>query len=153
MATAIREGETLFPWVECVHVLALTLVIGSIALIDLRLIGLISRERTIAQVSAAILPITWTAFACAAVSVGLLFCSNASVYAHNAYFQAKMALILVAGVNMLIYHLFTGRNAAGWAASAPIPRGARLAGMLSLSLWVAVVACGRWIGFTLNAPV
>ncbi len=150
--SAIREGERLFPWIECVHVLALTLVIGSIALVDLRLVGLTSRDRSVAQTTALALPVTWSAFVVAAVSGGLLFASNATIYAHNRYFQSKMALIALAGLNMAAYHLFLGRAAGEWRTPSLTPWRARLVGGFSLTLWIAVVACGRWIGFTLNAP-
>jgi hypothetical protein len=152
VASAIREGETLFPWIECVHVLALTLVIGSIAVVDLRLLGLRSRDRSVLETTAEALPITWTAFACALVTGGLMFASNALTYAHNSFFQAKIALIAFAGLNMLGYHLLVGRSAASWHTATLTPLRARLVGGVSLALWIAVAACGRWIGFTINAP-
>jgi hypothetical protein len=152
IATAIREGEALFPWIECVHVLALTLVIGSIAIVDLRLIGLRSRDRSVLETTAEALPITWTAFAFAVVTGGLMFCSNATTYAHNGFFQAKMALIAFAGLNMLGYHLVVSRDAASWRTAGETPLRARLVGGVSLALWLAIAACGRWIGFTINAP-
>ncbi|MBS0365951.1 MAG: hypothetical protein JSR67_09035 [Proteobacteria bacterium] len=152
IATAIREGERLFPWIECLHVLALAIVVGSIATVDLRLIGLASRDRGVAQVTAAVLPVTWSAFACAVISGGLLFSSNATTYGHNVYFQVKMALILLAGINMGIFHLFVGREMESWRTAALTPRRAKVAGAVSLCLWIAVVACGRWIGFTINTP-
>ena len=152
IATAIREGETLFPWIECVHVLALTLVIGSIAVVDLRLLGLTSRDRGVIQTTANTLPLTWTAFVVAAMSGGLLFASNATTYGHNSYFQAKMALIAVAGINMSVYHLFVNRGADSWQTATLTPLRARLVGGLSLCLWIAIAACGRWIGFTINTP-
>jgi hypothetical protein len=151
-ASAIREGEMLFPWIECVHVLALTLVIGSIALVDLRLLGLRSRNRSVLATTAEALPVTWTAFAFALVTGGLMFASNAVTYAHNSFFQAKMALIAFAGLNMLGYHLLVGRAAASWHTATSTPLRARLVGGISLALWIAVAACGRWIGFTINAP-
>jgi general stress protein CsbA len=152
IATAIREGESLFPWIECVHVLALTLVIGSIAIVDLRLLGWASRQRGVTQVSADVLPLTWTAFVFAALTGALLFASNATEYAHNLYFQLKMGLIGLAGINMAAYHLFLARDCAAWQNAEHTPRRARLAGALSLALWIAIAACGRWIGFTINAP-
>ncbi len=152
IATAIREGESLFPWIECVHVLALTLVIGSIAIVDLRLIVMASRERTVLQTTASVLPVTWTAFLFAALTGGLLFASNATTYAHNFYFQVKMALIALAGLNMATYHLFLNRGADSWQTAALTPLRARVIGGLSLCLWIAVVAFGRWIGFTINTP-
>jgi hypothetical protein len=152
IATAIREGETLFPWIECVHVLALTLVIGSIAVVDLRLLGLASRDRSVVQTTASVLPVTWTAFVVAAITGGLLFASNATTYGHNFYFQAKVALIAVAGANMATYHLLLNRGAESWQTAALTPLRARLVGGLSLCLWIAIAAFGRWIGFTINTP-
>jgi general stress protein CsbA len=152
IATAIREGETLFPWIECVHVLALTLVIGSIAIVDLRLLGWASRDRGVAQTTASVLPVTWTAFVFAALTGGLLFASNATTYAHNFYFQVKIALIALAGINMAGYHLFLNEGVAGWHTPAVTPLRARLVGGLSLCLWIAIAAFGRWIGFTINTP-
>jgi len=152
VAVAIREGDTLFPWIECLHVLALTLVIGSIAIVDLRLVGLASRERSVAEITALALPITWSAFVLAAITGGLLFASNASVYAGNRYFQVKVLLILLAGLNMGLYHLLSRGRTAKWRTSGQTPRSARVAGGLSLILWISIAACGRWIGFTINAP-
>ncbi len=152
IATAIREGETLFPWIECVHVLALTLVIGSIAIVDLRLIGLASRDRGVVQTTATVLPVTWTAFCFAVITGGLLFASNATTYAHNFYFQVKIALIAAAGLNMAAYHLFLNKGSDAWHTSSLTPMRARVVGALSLSLWIAVAAFGRWIGFTISAP-
>src|SRR5216683_3236014 len=91
VATAIRENESLFPWVESFHVLAITLVIGSIAIVDLRLMGLASRERAAGRVASEVLRCTWAAFALAAITGALLFSSNAFNYAHNSYFQANLA--------------------------------------------------------------
>jgi hypothetical protein len=152
VATAIREDESLFPWLEGAHVLALTLVIGSIAVVDLRLIGLTSRDRGVAQTMAAVLPITWSAFVCAVITGALLFSSNATTYGHNTCFQIKMALIASAGINMGAYHLFLSRGVEAWNTAAVTPMRARIVGALSLCLWIAVVAFGRWIGFTIIMP-
>ncbi len=152
VATAISEGDALFPWIECVHVLALTLVIGSIAIVDLRLLGLRSRGRSVIETTAEALPITWTAFSIAVITGGLMFSSNAVAYAHNGFFQAKMALIGFAGLNMMVYHSFVARGAASWHTASSTPLRARLVGGISLALWIAVAACGRWVGFTINAP-
>jgi hypothetical protein len=152
VATAIREGETAFPWIECVHVLALTLVIGSISIVDLRLIGLTARDRGVLQTTASALPVTWLAFCIAVITGGLLFSSNATTYAHNFYFQVKLLCIVLAGLNMCAYHLFLERRAGEWTTSATTPLRARAVGAISLCLWIAIAAFGRWIGFTISAP-
>lgn len=151
-ATAIREGQALFPWIESVHVLAITLVIGSIAIVDLRLLWISSCDRSVRQITALALPVTWSAFVVAALSGGLLFSSNATVYAHNPFMRAKLLLIAAAGLNMLVYQWVIGVKAGEWHTPAQTPKRARLAGGLSLALWIAIVACGRWIGFTLTTP-
>jgi hypothetical protein len=151
-ATAIREGSVLFPWIECIHVLALTLVIGSIAVVDLRLMGVTFRDRGVAEITAGVLPITWTAFGCAVITGFLLFSSNATTYGSNVYFRIKMALLVVAGLNMGLYHLVINRGVENWRSADTTPTRARIVGGVSLFLWLAIIAAGRWIGFTINAP-
>jgi hypothetical protein len=151
VGVAIRENESLFPWIESFHVLAITLVVGSIAIVDLRLIGMASLDRTVTRVTRDVLPCTWAAFAIAAITGALLFTSNAVNYAHNFYFQIKILFLLLAGANMLLFHFLTGRDMANWdAAQHAVPPGAKIAGGASLVLWIGVVAFGRWIGFTLQ---
>ena len=150
-SVVIRENESLFPWLESFHVLAITAVVGSIAIVDLRLIGVASRDRTVTRLTKDVLPLTWIAFAIAALTGVLMFISNAVNYAHNFYFQIKILLLVLAGINMLFFHFITGRDVDSWGASAQTtPFKARLAGGASLILWIGVVAFGRWIGFTLQ---
>jgi hypothetical protein len=147
---AIRENESLFPWIESFHVLAITLVVGSIAIVDLRLIGVASLDRGVTRLTRDVLPCTWVAFAIAALTGSLLFISNAVNYAHNFYFQIKILFLILAGVNMLLFHFIVGRDMASWDAASATPLGARITGAASLMLWIGVVAFGRWIGFTLQ---
>jgi hypothetical protein len=151
LATAIREGGNLFPWIESVHVLAITLVVGSISIVDLRLLGLVWKGRAVSRLLSEVLPLTWVAFIVAAITGTLLFTSNALKYADNHFFQAKMALLIVAGLNMLAFHVITSRGMEAWDVSPRVPAGVRAAGGISLALWIAIIACGRWIGFTMNA--
>src|ERR1700704_4273592 len=72
-SSVIRTSEWLFPTIETVHVLALTTVAGSIAMLDLRLLGITSRDRPVSQVAADILPWTWSGFLLAALSGFLMF--------------------------------------------------------------------------------
>jgi hypothetical protein len=150
IGTTIREDGSYFPWIESVHVLALTMVVGTIAIIDLRLLDLASRHRSVHRMVIEILPYSWTAFALALVTGGTLFASNAVKYSENWPFRAKMVLLLLAGLNMLLFHFVTGRGLKNWDPAIRSPIGAKLAGGISLGLWVGVVACGRWIGFTMN---
>jgi uncharacterized membrane protein len=150
VATAIREGDSAFPWLESIHVIAVATVFGTIAVLDLRLLGLPSYTSRISVALKDMLPYTWIAFATALVTGLLMFIANAPVYARNPYFQVKLAVILAAGLNMLVFHLLLQRDQASWDEARTPPARVRLAGGISLLLWSSVIVLGRWIGFTLN---
>ncbi len=149
LADAIREDDLLFPLIESVHVLAICLVVGSISIVDLRLLGFASIRRPVGSLTREILPYTWSAFAVAVVAGGLLFISHAHLYLQNGYFLTKLVLIAVAGLNMLLFHFIGAKDLPNWEKDARPPFPARFAGGLSLVLWIAIVASGRWIGFTM----
>jgi hypothetical protein len=148
---AMRENDTLFPLVESIHVLAICLFVGSIAVVDMRLLGIASARRPAGELMRAVLPVTWVSFVVAVAAGSLLFVTHATTYLNNGYFDAKMALIAAAGVNMLGFHFVGGRDIDPWGIVVAPPVSARVAGCLSLILWIGVVACGRWIGFTMPA--
>jgi hypothetical protein len=151
LSDSIRENDVLFPLIESLHVLSICLMVGSILAIDLRLLGLVSIQLSVSRVTQGILPLTWGAFVVAVASGGLLFISNATKYLGNGYFVAKILLICAAGLNMAIFHAMTAKTLPLWENDSRLPLRARLAGGLSILLWVSVVACGRWIGFTMKA--
>jgi hypothetical protein len=150
IAQTIRENELLFPWIESLHVLAVTLVLGSIALVDLRLIGVRALNRPISNISKELLPITWMAFLVAAVTGAILFTSNALSYSQNWYFVSKIILLALAGLNMMCFQFIIGKNIDHWNHYQQLPLSARISGALSLTLWISIIVCGRWIGFTLE---
>jgi hypothetical protein len=147
VATAIRNSAYWFPTLEAVHVMALSLMIGTITVVDLRLLGFASKERSAARVSNEVLKWTWAAFAVVALSGFIMFTTNARVYAHNTAFLIKLCLLAVAGINMMIFHLTAERSISRWDRSAAPPIG-KTAAALSLALWIAVVVAGRVVGFT-----
>lgn len=148
VATAIRQSTWLFPAIETVHVLATVLVVGSITMLDLRLLNLAWRDYSIREVHEDVLPWVWTSFAVAALAGSLLFSSSATKYYHNVPFRIKMVLLLLVGINAAVFELGTYRRVQNSQEETRIPVLAKMAGALGLILWIAVVACGRWIGFT-----
>jgi hypothetical protein len=146
-ATAIAESGWLFPTIEVVHVVALTLVVGSIAMLDLRLLGVSRKNYGVLELSAETLPWTWGAFAVALFSGALMFSSAATTYADNIPFRIKLILLALAGINMAVFHVTAYRTAHRWNHQLPTPVAARIAGTLSLTFWIGVVFFGRWIGF------
>lgn len=146
LAVAVAESGWLFPAAESAHVVALALVVGTIMMVDLRLLGLSRRGVPVTQATGEVLPFTWAAFAVAVATGLLMFVSRASDYWENPFFRIKLVLLALAGVNMVVFHFVTWRSVRSWETGTPAP-GARLAGLLSLLLWIGVVVCGRWIGF------
>lgn len=148
LGTAIREGATTFAWIESTHVLMATTVLGTIAIVDLRLLGYPAHRRGAKQLIKDMLPFTWVAFVLAVVTGALLLTSNAVNYWDSNPFRWKMIVIFLAGVNMAIFHLTAYRRIAEWDDALPPPTVVRLAGLTSLALWVLVAFLGRWIGFS-----
>jgi hypothetical protein len=146
----IAESTWAFPTLETIHVIAIVTVVGSVAIMDLRLLGLASKKVPVTMLEKDTLRWTWAAFAIAAVTGSLLVMSKAPNYVANPYFLWKLAVILAAGVNMAIFHAVTWKSIGAWNTSDALPRGARLAGGISLGLWVLVVFLARAIGFTLD---
>jgi hypothetical protein len=146
--TAVRENTWLFPTIESVHVLALVLVVGSIMVVDLRLLNLASRQRSVKELTDDVLPWTWSAFVLAAITGTLLFSSSAMRYSGIWQFEAKLCMLVLAAINMGIFHLGSFRSIAHWdQPNTRPPLAARLAGGISLGIWLVIVALGRWIGF------
>jgi hypothetical protein len=151
IGTTIAEAELLFPTIETIHVIALVTVIGVIALMDLRLLGIVGRSKSVAAMERDTVPLVWTAFALALVSGALLFVSKAATYMANPYFLWKMGLMVLAGVNMAIFHLVWSKGMADWGRPGQsVPTAAKLSGLLSLALWMVIPLCGRIVGFTLG---
>ena len=148
VGTAIRQSTWLFPSIETLHVLATVIVVGSVSMLDLRLLNLAYRERSIREVHEDVLPWTWASFAVAAIAGSLLFSSSATKYYHNFTFRMKMLFLLLVGINAAFFELRTYRRVANWDQESRIPLAARMAGAVGLLLWIGVVAFGRWTGFT-----
>jgi hypothetical protein len=134
--------------VEATHVLAAVVVFGTVLIVDLRLLGLADAPRAFTRISRETLPLTWIAFAIAALTGSLMFTTSAETYFANAAFRLKALALLGAGLNMAGFQLLTARGTAAWDVGKATPPAARVAGLVSMLLWAAVVLLGRWIGFT-----
>jgi hypothetical protein len=150
LAQYIASSSWAFPTIETIHVIAIVTVVGSITVMDLRLLGLASAESRVTEISNDTLPWTWGAFVIALITGSLLFISKATDYTVNPFFIWKMVVIIFAGLNMGVFHLMTWRSIDKWDLRRDGPTGAKLAGALSLTLWLVVVFLGRAIGFTLD---
>lgn len=137
-ATFVRESPWAYPALEVVHLVGLALVFGTLWLVELRLLGRLRAFDATALARAA-LPWTLAGFALSVTSGLLLFASRADEFVANPAFLAKMGLILAAGVNAAVLHTQGPLD--------PQRGSTRVQAAVSLALWLAVIACGRWIAY------
>ena len=150
LGQAMRQWLWLYPGVETVHLVGIGLLFGSIAVLDLRLLGF-SRTISVKQLARHVLPWTAGSFLLIIPSGLLMFTAHASDFIDSEVFVIKMLLIMAAGVNAVLFHTITFRTADVWDSQEmrklPPPPSARLAGALSLLLWISVIACGRLLAY------
>jgi len=145
-AAAVRQSLWLYPAANVGHIVALTFFAGAVAVMDVRLLG------GLAATSPALLLARARSFAVAAlagmaVTGCVLFLAEASHIALNPAFQLKAALVAAGLINVAIYEFWAKRTVERLVPGATMPARAKVAGVLSLGIWVAVAACGRSIAY------
>ena len=151
-SSMMRDSIWAEPIVETVHVLTLAVFLGFVLLLDLRLLDLTMRERRISAMFAQLNPGLFGGFAVMVVTGLLLFSADPVSFYSTWFFKAKMIMLLLAGLNVLLFNATVGRRLADWDASPHTPWEAKLAGIASLVLWVCIVAAGRGIAYALPPP-
>jgi hypothetical protein len=144
LAVSVRTGAWPFAIANTLHVGGIALLFGGIAVLDLRLLGA-ARAIDVAKLARLVLPVAIIGFGLAAATGLLMFMSNAREYWAHPLFAWKLALIAAAGANALLLHLTSWRRREGWGAIMPLS--ARAAAIMSLVLWLGVIACGRLIAY------
>jgi uncharacterized membrane protein len=148
LSTAIRESTFMFPIIEGTHLLGIGVSAGTIALTDLRLLSWIMKKDPASKVMGSLLPFTLGGFVVVFITGGLLFLSEPARSYINPWFRAKLALLVLAAVNALAFHLTIYRSMDKWDNDVVAPTGARLAGALSLVIWATVIWFGRQFAYS-----
>lgn len=139
----MRDDPWLYPVVEIAHIVGFSVLVGAVAMFDLRLLGL-GRALPVQALARHLLPWSWIALLLIVPS-GLLMFSTQPELLDNRVFLLKLALIGTAGLNALAFHAGPWRRAPYWADATPIA--ARLHAGASLLLWIGVIACGRLLAY------
>ena len=145
VGTLIRESIWVYPGILAVHVLALTVSVGTLVWFDLRLLGVNMRSQPISQVYRQLMPLMLGGFLVMFVTGGFLFWALAGKLYGNIYFRIKVLALLSAGINALIFHMMTERTIADWDAGPSPPMRVRMAGLASMVFWIVTIAAGRRI--------
>jgi hypothetical protein len=146
-STDLHESQYAYSIIESIHVWTLSLFFGLVVMFDLRLLGLIMRKVPVSEVVGRLLPWTIAGFAVMVVSGSLLFFAIPLRSYQNIFFRGKMLLLLLAGLNVLIFHARVYPKIAAWDVEEVPPRVARVAGALSLVLWTGILFSGRMIAY------
>jgi hypothetical protein len=117
------------------------------AILDLRLLGVAMTRRPVSQVAAQFLPWVWTGFTAMILTGTVLFSAEAVKCYKSPFFRVKLVLLLVAGLNALIFHKAVFHNVEAWDKESATPWRAKLAGGCSLAVWIGVVAMGRALAY------
>src|ERR1700687_4218233 len=144
MGTAVRESGWLFPTIETGHLFGIISLVASTSILDLRLLNLAFRRESVSNLAAKCMVWAWAGFAVQVVTGFLLFSSEATKMYGSRVFQIKMLLILLAGLNVLVFHVIAYRKVAEWENAPVTPLSAKFAGCVSILLWFGIVAAGRW---------
>jgi len=146
VAAAMRHWLWLYPIVEIVHISGFVLLVGSVAMLDLRLLG-VSKGLPVHKLARHLLPWSWAGFALVLPAGLLMFSAHATDFAENPAFRLKMALLVSAGINALVFHRGVYKTVADWDIGTPAPLAAKISAALSLAIWAGVISCGRLLAY------
>jgi hypothetical protein len=146
-SVALHESIWGYPIVESVHVLTLCVFLGLAVMLDLRLLGVTMMKTPVSEVANRLLPWTVLGFVVMVISGALLFYAIPVKTYLNIFFRIKVLLLLLAGINVAVFHNTIDRKRSEWDLDPVPPLRARLAGAFSLLLWAGIVVAGRMIAY------
>ena len=149
LATLVRESQYGFAIVVAIHILGLTLSVGTLMWFDLRLLGVTLRACPVSVAYRRLAPWLLTGFTVMFISGAVLFTAFAKSAYGNLYFRIKMSALLVAGVNALVFHFMTEESVAKWDNASRPPLAARIAGATSIVMWAVAILAGRMMSYTM----
>jgi hypothetical protein len=136
-----------WPLLESTHVLSIGLFVGTAMMMDLRLMGVTFGGIRASDFTSRLLPWTRWGFAVTVVTGLLVFYSNPVRYYHNMFFRFKVLLLVVAGLNIWLFHSRIHKKVTEWDLLPSPPGAAKLAGAVSFASWTLIVIFGRLIAY------
>jgi len=143
----LHESQYAYPLIESIHVWTMAVFFGSVVMFDLRLLGVTMRKVPASDVVDRLLPLTIAAFVIMVISGTLLFFAIPLRSYQSIFFRFKMLLLLLAGLNVWIFQSRVYPKVVAWDVDGVPPRAAKLAGAVSLALWIGIVFSGRMIAY------
>lgn len=137
----------MFPLIEGSHILALSLSVGLIMILDLRFLGLAFPGEPVSRIMKQVMPWSLLGFAVMLITGLLLFMTQAVKAYGNTFFRIKFLLLFLAGLNALYYQVRFYPKMREWDTGLRTPVGVQVCAVLSLVFWVGVIACGRTMAY------
>ena len=144
---ALASSLNFWGLLEGTHVLSLMLFAGTIFVVDLRLLGVSFKSTPVSVISDRVLPLTIFGLVLMMATGAGLFFAKPLLYYHNFWFRTKLVFLIVAAVNIMIFHFRVQRTLPQWDTAAKPPRAARLSALISITSWILVITCGRFIAY------
>lgn len=147
LSVAVRESEWLFPILQTFHIFGLVLLVGVIAILDLRLLGLALRSQPPGPLARWLLPLSRWGFAVVFASGVLLLAAQSGSLYQNVFLRIKLLLLAAALLNVVLFHAGVFRRFDEWAGAVAVPRAAAAFAGASLTFWLGVLVTGRYIAY------
>lgn len=146
-STALHESLHMYPIVESTHVLSLMVFVGTLFIVDFRLLGIAFRNMPVSELTSRILPWTTLGFV-VIVSTGLMLFYAIPVRTyHSIWFRFKVVLIVAAGINAWLFHRRMKKKPVIWNDDPVPPLHVRASAAVSVLVWSCVIICGRMIAY------
>ena len=142
----MRKSAWMYPIVEIVHIVGFVILVGAVVMFDLRVLGL-GRGLPVTALAHHLLRWSWVGLALVVPAGLMMFTAHATEFATNPAFLLKLALLVTAAANVAFFHGVPFRSVSAWDVAGAAPGAARGAAVLSIGVWIAVIACGRLIAY------
>lgn len=147
LGDAVRTTPFMYATLESLHILGIAVLVGPAFAFDLRLLGVGRRLVSVTTAARYLLPVSHVGLAIA-IATGLgLFSAQAVGVAGSGAAPWKLGLLLVAGLNVLVFHRGVFRRVADWADASRTPAAARVSGVVSMTTWTGVIFAGRFLAY------
>jgi hypothetical protein len=146
-SVGLHESFYLYNWIESLHVLTLMVSLGMLIVIDLRMLGLWLTSVPASQIAARLNKPMLIGFGVMFITGVLLYAAIPIRTTQSLWFRIKMILLVAAAINAWLFHKHLNASVGSWDLDKVPPRRTRMAAALSLTLWAAVIACGRFIAY------
>ncbi len=144
---ALHESFYMYPWIESSHVLLITVFVGILIFIDLRMLGLVFKDVPVSELTSKLLPWSIAGFVLIVITGLLLFYAIPVRTYQSIFFRIKVIVLIAAGLNAMWFHFKVQNKGVEWDSDPVPPRRVRIVALVSLSSWITIIVTGRMIAY------